>query len=688
MRRGVSEEVEGECRPSNISFPAIKGLSTSSTVTFSSWLPSLNVFAPMGQALSPGSSFRARNITLNGLRLTKISGMLIFNVNLHETYPTISIGMSENGWTDDSLCTQWFRESFIPQATQRNDSRLPILLIYDGHGSHTTPEMRQLAEENNIELFCLPAHTTHRMQPLDVGVFGPMQCCWQEQCDEVLEATDCEIQKINFVREYMVAREKAFKPETIKKAWAKCGICPLNPNIFTEADFAPSTSSSRHARLPGTYPAGHDSDDSDFETGSESSGEDNASERGDDDSGADSGDEVDGHGRDTDGVAHIPIEGFGVAGTDVTSHPISELLPAVPTSAVSPSQLHTRSPDRPIPINTPAPSLPHHTELLPRAKPNPALVRTRPFLAPTQHHTLSASLPYTGVGSHPTRAELSDENARLQVEIRALQAKLDTAQMHANMARLETEELQRRHNAKQSKNTALPTVTSATGWLTLEQGKVLHQQQEAMRSEKRWKKDESVARKEQEEVDKQQQQRVIVDGEAAGFSGAISTKRVAELRNIAYVLGLNDEGTKDQLAAVIKSHFDTNPASKTKPLFIGLFSAARGQKRHAPADTGDENVLPPSSRQRTEASDTPIPVVPSLLQPIARPSRLPIPHLPLQGTYIHHNIPFPNPVHNSLYNYPTYYNPPTYTPPARPHSIPHPTIIHSPINPANFYSNV
>ena len=37
----------------------------------------------------------------------------------------------------------------------------PILLIYDGHGSHTTLDWVTLARSNNIILFCVPPHTTH-----------------------------------------------------------------------------------------------------------------------------------------------------------------------------------------------------------------------------------------------------------------------------------------------------------------------------------------------------------------------------------------------------------------------------------------------------------------------------------------------------------------------------------------------
>jgi len=81
------------------------------------------------------------------------------------------VAMLENGWMDDFLCKEWFRKSFIPQATAQNTSGKPILLIYDGHRSHDTLNLIELAWEHNVILFCLPPHTTHKLQPFDVGVF-------------------------------------------------------------------------------------------------------------------------------------------------------------------------------------------------------------------------------------------------------------------------------------------------------------------------------------------------------------------------------------------------------------------------------------------------------------------------------------------------------------------------------------
>ena len=158
------------------------------------------------------------------------------------------IALSDKGWTNNFVAAQWFEKCFLPQAMARNSSRKMILLIYDGHKSH------EAAEQHKIQLYHLPAHTSHHLQPLDVGVFGPLQCAWQNRCAAVMEDTGHEITRQQVVKEYMAAHTKSFKEKTILSAWRKSGISPFNSGMFTSKDFGPSVPSSFKAPLPKSFP--------------------------------------------------------------------------------------------------------------------------------------------------------------------------------------------------------------------------------------------------------------------------------------------------------------------------------------------------------------------------------------------------------------------------------------------------
>ena len=47
-------------------------------------------------------------------------------------------------------------------------------------------EVIKLAKENDIHLLCLPAHTTHLLQPLDVGVFRSLKGNFSKMCKQFL----------------------------------------------------------------------------------------------------------------------------------------------------------------------------------------------------------------------------------------------------------------------------------------------------------------------------------------------------------------------------------------------------------------------------------------------------------------------------------------------------------------------
>ena len=85
---------------------------------------------------------------------------------------------SDSGWMDASNFDQWFGKLFIP-SVRHLLSTGPVVLFVDGHHSHLTLQLIQHARRDGIQLFCMPPHVTHVMQPLDVGVYGPIKKEWK-----------------------------------------------------------------------------------------------------------------------------------------------------------------------------------------------------------------------------------------------------------------------------------------------------------------------------------------------------------------------------------------------------------------------------------------------------------------------------------------------------------------------------
>jgi hypothetical protein len=49
------------------------------------------------------------------------------------------------------------------------------LLILDGHESHLNQDSKDYCLGNNILMLCMPAHSSHILQPLDVVLFSPLK---------------------------------------------------------------------------------------------------------------------------------------------------------------------------------------------------------------------------------------------------------------------------------------------------------------------------------------------------------------------------------------------------------------------------------------------------------------------------------------------------------------------------------
>jgi len=485
-----------------------------------------------------------------------------------------SVSTSPNGWTDEHLCTEWFKHSFIPQANAKRLDDKPILLIFDGHGSHLTEEIHALALANNIHLLCLPAHTTHKLQPLDVGIFGPLATSFSRRCDEVLDQTGQEIPIDDFVKEYMVARAEAFKPETIKKAFANSGLNPLNPDIFTERDFAPSYQSSTQAQVPASFPEavfgfapfmplqpleddeGGDGDKSDNHD--ESDGDDASDDEDDDKSGDEGDNQNDTFNMDVD----MP-------------HPHADSNSNEPTSPEGPSSSAATPPPPPHASSLPPPNL---IVRHPRERPQLPALEIPPDLPPFQQMALAM-------------ARIKELESKYQ----ALEDELDATKTHCAIASIEIGELKTRLNAKMTRKTKRPTVGLSARWITSGKGWEEFDAIIAEKKAKARKKDEEKERREKEAEARRAARQVR--GPTLEFAGSLKGKNKDDLLEIAGALALDVAGkkTNKDLIDAIKSYLDTHQHLQNNSRFAGLFPGGhsrRGQRRN-----NDEN-MPSSSDQR------------------------------------------------------------------------------------------
>jgi hypothetical protein len=82
----------------------------------------------------------------------------------------------------------------------------------------------------NIILCRLPSHTSYKLQPCDVGVFGPLKTAYRERVEELYRGGANTVGKQHFTFLYSQARCAAFTSRNIKSAWAKAGLYLWNPD--------------------------------------------------------------------------------------------------------------------------------------------------------------------------------------------------------------------------------------------------------------------------------------------------------------------------------------------------------------------------------------------------------------------------------------------------------------------------
>ena len=86
--------------------------------------------------------------------------------------------MEEWWWLKDAVAKfDWSllaKEVFEPYSKSHSVGARRLLIL-DSHSSHLTADFDTFCKENAIICLCMPPHSSHLLQPLDVGVFGPLK---------------------------------------------------------------------------------------------------------------------------------------------------------------------------------------------------------------------------------------------------------------------------------------------------------------------------------------------------------------------------------------------------------------------------------------------------------------------------------------------------------------------------------
>lgn len=140
----------------------------------------------------------------------------------------VAVIATENAWIDTWSFIEWLTKIFVPYSGASPTSRK--LLLLDNHSTRYTFEAILAADQNGVDLYCLPSHASHFMQPLDQGVFGPLKLTFNDRWVSIVVESSVTLDRLVLIQTVMQTDVfyKAFSIKNIACGWRKSGLYPFN----------------------------------------------------------------------------------------------------------------------------------------------------------------------------------------------------------------------------------------------------------------------------------------------------------------------------------------------------------------------------------------------------------------------------------------------------------------------------
>jgi hypothetical protein len=139
------------------------------------------------------------------------------------------ISTTHNGWTTNEKAVDWIQH--FEKHTKPRARGAYRLLIMDGHESHHSTEFELFCKEHKIITLCMPPHSSHMLQPLDIGCFGPLKKAYGREIERLVRARITHVTKSDFLPAFCAAFKTAMTVKNVQGAFRGAGLTPLDPKV-------------------------------------------------------------------------------------------------------------------------------------------------------------------------------------------------------------------------------------------------------------------------------------------------------------------------------------------------------------------------------------------------------------------------------------------------------------------------
>ena len=178
------------------------------------WVTVIECISAAGHKIPPYVIFKGQNLMTSWLPENRPPGWMF--------------AANASGWTNNYHGMKWIKHFDVSTSETLPSPDEYRLLLCDGHDSHISADFVSFCIQNRIDLLLLPPHSSHLLQPLDVGVFAPLKHAISKQISRLLRSGIGRVQKVEWIERFIEAREQAITKDNIISGWRGAGLFPEN----------------------------------------------------------------------------------------------------------------------------------------------------------------------------------------------------------------------------------------------------------------------------------------------------------------------------------------------------------------------------------------------------------------------------------------------------------------------------